>query len=117
MSFETVYSFIITLAFLTLCFSTYKIYKKNKDLEDSLYEMSSSLLENQDTVQQQFLKFVSDSREWAFEYIENVQESIEDIIKFMKPVVINRDNKEYNDRDVLESVYKSLNKLLPEEGN
>lgn len=26
-----------------------------------------------------FLKFVSDSRDWAFEYIENVQEAIQDL--------------------------------------
>lgn len=99
---------------LLLILRIYFLVKENIALRNALIDSYLQKDSSNDSVQEQFLKFVSDSREWAFEYIENVQESIVDIVEFMTPVVINRDNREYNDRDILESVYKSLKKLLPE---
>lgn len=110
---------IIVFAAFALFFAikTYSFSKDITALQTALVESYIKNKNEEDLVNEQFLKFVSDSREWAFDYIESVQGSIEDIVNFMKPVVINRDNREYNDRDVLESVYKSLKKLLPEQDN
>ena len=44
------------------------------------YQNIRNLTSNQDEHTQNFIKFLSDSRDWAFEYIENVQRGIK---KFM----------------------------------
>lgn len=111
---------VLILLFSTSVFFIYKTYsliKENNTLYDIVNNIENILNEDQDTVQQQFLKFISDSREWAFDYIENVQSEIQKIMDYLTPVVINRDNREYNERDMLESVYKDLKKLLPEQDN
>ena len=69
-----------------------------------------------------FLKFVSDSRDWAFQYIETVQESLEAFDKKVTPIL------EYystygtavdglhNDitKEILEA-YTELKKVLPQD--
>jgi hypothetical protein len=46
------------------------------DKQMLLDKIDSIILENSDEANEGFIKFLSDSRESAFEYIENVQESI-----------------------------------------
>ena len=56
-----------------------------------------------------FLNFVSQSRDYAFEYIENVQDKIKDVFSFV-------DNKTQKKtvKQILE-VVESLREMLPEE--
>lgn len=110
---------IIVLGFISFIFIVriYFLLKENIILRKTLTEMSYDLLDRQDTVQEQFLKFVSDSRDMAFEYIENVQNEITNIVDEITPVIINRENRNYNERDTLESTYKKLKALLPEQDN
>ena len=49
----------------------------NEKVENLLYERENLAMHDQDG----FIKFLSDSRDWAFEYIENVQLSIENLAK------------------------------------
>ena len=53
-----------------------------------------------------FVKFLSDSREWAFEYIENLQS----VIKKLNLAVSNKEPKA-----VLNQIYKELQEFLPTE--
>lgn len=54
-----------------------------------------------------FIKFLSDSRDWAFDYIEKVQESI----KNLKTAV------DANDETAVKKAHQDLINLLPEEEN
>lgn len=84
-----------------------------------------SLTESDDVHTQSFIKFLSDSRDWAFEYIENVQTGIKKFISEVGPKI------EYFDKygsviegltpshdSALKTVSKEiqdLKKFLPEE--
>lgn len=107
--------FIVLSAILGWKF--FQLKKNTKYLRDALVEAYLKDPSEEDLVKEQFLKFVSDSREWAFEYIENVQKEISIIVNEIEPVVINRENRNYSERDSLESTYKKLKSLLPEQDN
>jgi hypothetical protein len=93
----------------------------NKTLSDQLENTSSdNAIENSDG----FLKFVSESRDWAFSYIESVQEELNKFVEIVGPVM------EYYDKtgrvtnsvhtpsmDKIFGAYNELIKLLPETKN
>ena len=81
--------------------------------------------EDQDIHKENFIKFLSDSRDWAYEYIEEVQvnlkkfvEEIEPEIKYFEeygsPVAI---QPNYYSMKKVVKAYRELIKLLPEESN
>lgn len=71
-----------------------------------------------------FFKFVSDSREWAFEYIDNVQKELKSFIEvadkefnyFDKYGIVAEGSPHYKSMAILSEEYKKLKALLPEEG-
>ena len=54
-----------------------------------------------------FVKFLSESRDWAFSYIEDVQKSIQGLINAMS----------INDKAKILEYYNELQRFLPEEEN
>lgn len=70
-----------------------------------------------------FLKFISDSRDWAYTYIEDVQESLNKFITDIEPEILYFDEysdlmaaaPNYNSMKKISGAYKELKKLLPEE--
>jgi hypothetical protein len=60
-------------------------YDKIKDTLDARYNFETSKTD-QDIHKENFIKFLSDSRDWAFEYIENSQVVIKDIAKELKSI-------------------------------
>lgn len=100
-----------------LGWNLFQLKRNTKYLRDALVEAYLKDPSEEDLIKEQFLKFVSDSREWAFEYIESVQKEISDIVNELEPVIINRENRNYSERDSLESTYKKLKSLLPEQDN
>ena len=81
--------------------------------------------EDQDIHKENFIKFLSDSRDWAYEYIEEVQvnlkkfvEEIEPEIKYFEeygsPVAI---QPNYYSMKKVVKAYRELIKLLPEESD
>lgn len=70
-------------------------------LERLVHEKDSSDLEKTDG----FLRFISESRDWAFEYIENVQKSIQELVIAMKQ----------KDDNGIERAFNSLKDFLPDE--
>jgi molecular chaperone DnaK (HSP70) len=52
-----------------------------------------------------FVKFLSDSRDWSFTYIENVQQAIQGLVKAMKA----------NDKAKILESYNELQNFLPTE--
>jgi hypothetical protein len=112
----------ITLAVLSIISLSFMIayiavVKKLKTVSDGFaqllvaYTSTSSALENtqsfasssedQDIHKENFIKFLSDSRDWAFDYIEQSQETIQEVIKELN---------ESNRKDLSDKLIK----LLPE---
>lgn len=79
--------------------------------------------EEQDIHKENFIKFLSDSRDWAFEYIEDVQTQLETFIRDIEPEIMYFDEygvvgdayPHYHSMKKISSAYKELKKLLPEE--
>jgi alpha-L-fucosidase len=79
--------------------------------------------EDQDIHKENFIKFLSDSRDWAFEYIEDVQKQLETFVRDVEPEIMYFDEygvvgdayPHYHSMKKISSAYKDLKKLLPEE--
>ena len=77
------------------------------------------------TDQESFLKFLSDSREWAFDYIENVQNGLQEFINSVEPDLkyfdkygeIGSAYPHYDAMQRISTAYKQLKTLLPEVKN
>jgi alpha-L-fucosidase len=80
-------------------------------------------VEEQDIHKENFIKFLSDSRDWAFEYIEDVQEQLENFVRDIEPEIMYFDEygvvgdayPHYHSMKKISAAYKNLKKLLPEE--
>ena len=70
-----------------------------------------------------FLKFVSDSRDWAYTYIEDVQASLDKFITDIEPEIIYFDEygvvgsayPHYYSMKKISEAYKELKKILPDD--
>lgn len=88
-------------------------------LEEAIKENELKSIEGSDG----FLKFVSDSREWAFKYIEDVQEAFSKFDKTVMPDLDYADtygmlSMDMPSKDALARIskaYKELKKMLPED--
>jgi hypothetical protein len=85
--------------------------------------MDQSSSQDIDIHKENFIKFLSDSREWAYSYIEDVQVGLKSFIKEVEPS-INYFNKygvvtegmpHYKDMKKISEEFYKLKKLLPEE--
>jgi hypothetical protein len=120
------------LSFLTLLFlSLYLLQiKKNRTILANTLQlliMQQSMNDENKTDKEKsnedFLKFVSDSRDWAYQYIEDVQTSIDKFITDVEPEILYFDTygdlmaaePNYNSMKKISASYKELRKLLPEQ--
>lgn len=126
--FFAVIAFISTAAYI---FSAIKIMKVSKDLLEvtELYNnleqvvMNESNTDGIDLHTQSFIKFLSDSREMAFEYIDQVQEEIKKFVDiadkelafFNSYGILTEGHLYYDNLKVISEEYKKLKLLLPEE--
>ena len=88
---------------------------QNKILTDQLTEkVASKNIEESEG----FLRFVSQSRDWAFEYIENVQKQLNDFVENVGPVMAYYDKfgriNESPSMNTIFEAYTKLVKVLPE---
>ena len=111
--------------------SLYIVQKKankviiQKTLEAMLIQQLSSNTNKTDKDQsnEDFLKFVSDSRDWAYQYIEDVQELLNKFITDIEPEILYFDTygdlmsaePNYNSMKKISGAYKELKKMLPED--
>jgi hypothetical protein len=116
-----VYSVLLLLSaasFVLYVRTKVKSAKLTSQLGQSVLDMSTILdkmekdeerrkLENSDG----FVRFLSESREWAFDYIERVQESISDAVSTIEDVQRTRDVQK------LSSVKEKLRVFLPDPDN
>jgi len=85
---------------------------KDKDKEDSV----------KTDVQEGFINFLNQSRESAFEYIENVQKTLSNVVTELSPIVEFHDKygaifdtDTRNQMQVVSNSFRELKKLIPEE--
>ena len=121
-----------TLVFLTLMFlSLYLVQvKKNRTILANTLQlliMQQSMNDENKTDEEKsneaFLKFVSDSRDWAYQYIDDVQEGLSKFVVDIEPEIAYFDEygevgsayPHYHSMKKISGAYKELKKLLPED--
>jgi len=118
---------IIIISLSTLCLSLvisyFLIYKKltlmaqeyatlyidQIALEKFVESMNLDSISDQEVHKENFIKFLSDSRDWAFEYIEDVQSGLIKFVDDIKPEI--EYFKEYGDLVSMHPNYYSMKKI------
>lgn len=131
---------VIILSLLTISISfayakaIYKLYVIGNAIQNFMnakeeFEASTSFnsKEDYDQSRESFIKFLSDSREWAYDYIETVQSGLKNFIKEVEPHIEYFDNygiaiegmlvPHDNALKTISKELKELKKLLPEQVN
>jgi hypothetical protein len=66
-------------------FALAKLFIENEGLKDIKIKVSNNVDLTDDAMHKEnFIKFLSDSRDWAFEYIESSQKTIEEVSEELK---------------------------------
>lgn len=121
----------IALAFFAgaYTFTLIKLRKLQSNVTSLLYaqlSLQSQLSsEDADIHKENFIKFLSESRDWAFEYIESVQSGLKDFIDavekdikyFDKYGEVGSSYPHYDSMTRISSAYKELKTLLPEDSD
>jgi hypothetical protein len=76
---------------------------------------------NNDVHKENFIKFLSDSRDWAYEYIQDIQEGVTNFVNEVESEIAYFDEygevgsayPHYHSMKKISSEYKELKKLLP----
>jgi hypothetical protein len=92
-------------------------------LAEKLFEASARNLLKNDSDSEAFLKFISDSRDWAYQYIEDVQKSLNSFITNIEPEILYFDTygdlmaaePNYQAMKKISDSFKDLKKMLPED--
>ncbi len=134
-------NYIIILSISTFVFifayskSVYKTLKLQKELtklliakvvlEEYITNIESSSIEKDESVHKEnFIKFLSESRDWAYKYIEDVQNGLGAFIKAVDQDISHFDEfgdvlsttrPDYESLKRISKAYKELLKLMPEE--
>jgi len=104
----------------------YKLFTSYTTLIDTSDEIRSMNTENaQDIHKENFIKFLSDSREWAYDYIDKVQQEIKNFVAIADKEFAFFDSfgsltQEYPHHEEMKKIseeYKKLKSLLPEESD
>jgi hypothetical protein len=111
---------------IKLSSTTVELLKAHVDktiISEKLSELSDKKNKLADPSSEAFLKFVSDSRDWAYQYIDDVQKSLDKFITDVEPSILYFDTygdlmgaePNYNSMKKISGAYKELKKLLPED--
>lgn len=120
---------ILSVIFVSFVVSTIVLKKKNANLTASIITMLLENANNKTTTEDKnlntnegFVKFLSDSRDWAFAYIEEVQSVLRKFISEVGPEIdyyrnfgqaIDSPNNESLDK--ISKAYSELEKVLPKD--
>jgi len=88
LSFGIAYTFsVIRIRRMAEAFSKVLISQTQLELAYDNYVQAKSIVDNTDIHTQNFIKFISESRDWAFKYIEDVQNGIKKFINEVQPQI------------------------------
>ena len=114
------------IVIVSLSFYSFRLKKTKTIVEDLLLESLNVVPTESEIIKEDFLKFVSDSREWAYDYIEEVQKSIKDFKTTVDPhitffdkfgEVLSNQRPDYDAMKTISAAYKELITILPEEND
>lgn len=86
-----------------------KLFIDNKALEEFIATNNVEFKNDSDIHKENFIKFLSDSRDWAFSYIEEVQSGLNKFVSDIEPEI--NYFKEYGDITSMQPNYYSLKKI------
>jgi MoaA/NifB/PqqE/SkfB family radical SAM enzyme len=86
-----------------------KLFIDNKTLEEFIATHNIEFKNDSDIHKENFIKFLSDSRDWAFGYIEEVQTGLTKFVTDIEPEI--NYFKEYGDVTSMQPNYYSLKKI------
>ena len=86
-----------------------KLFIDNKTLEEFISVNNVEFKNDSDIHKENFIKFLSDSRDWAFVYIEEVQSGLTKFVNDVEPEI--NYFKEYGDVMAMQPNYNSLTKI------
>lgn len=89
-----------------------KLYISNESLQEFVEKNNTEFKNDNEIHQENFIKFLSDSRDWAFNYIEEVQKGLESFMLSVEPELINFN--EYKDNYKETEYYNFMIKFLKE---
>jgi hypothetical protein len=100
-----------------------KAHLEKTIIADKLSDISTNYEKNKDSSSEAFLKFISDSRDWAYQYIDDVQEVLNKFVTDIEPEIAYFDEygevgsayPHYHSMKKISGAYKELKKLLPED--
>ena len=114
-------SFKLQLKVSLLAKEIIKLNINNFILSEKLLELAEQPKDTSDPSAEAFLKFISDSRDWAYQYIDEVQGSLDKFITDVEPEILRFDaygdimaaEPNYNSMTKISASVKELKKLLP----
>jgi hypothetical protein len=100
-----------------------KLYISHQSLQDFVEKNNIEFKNDSDIHKENFIKFLSDSRDWAFGYIEEVQKGLDKFIENLDSEISNFDEHStmsegtqyYELMTKFSKEYKELKKLMPTE--
>lgn len=98
-----------------------KLFISHESLQNFVKKTKFESKSDEDIHKENFIKFLSDSRDWAFGYIEDVQKGLEKFISYVEPEInyFNENNDTSKGTDYhnfmkkFSKEYKELKKLMP----
>ena len=98
-----------------------KLFISHESLQDFVKKNNFNSKSDEDVHKESFIKFLSDSRDWAFGYIEDVQKGLEKFISCAEPEInhfnenvdISKGTEYYSFMKKFSKEYKELKKLMP----
>jgi hypothetical protein len=127
---HTILLLILSILSIAFAFLFYNQRKKNilmvaQTLDFFMLQeaQKDQLKTDKEKFNEDFLKFISDSRDWAYTYIEDVQASLNKFITDIEPEILFFDQygdlmsaePNYNSMKKVSVAYKELKKFLPED--
>ena len=100
-----------------------KLFISHESLQDFIAKNNVEFKNDSDIHKENFIKFLSDSRDWAFDYIEEVQTGLDKFIKEIEPEmkyfsefgIVGSAYPHYDSMKKILAAYKELIKLMPSE--
>ncbi len=112
--------FSMSVAYLTLFYRFIKIKNQYEEmfidlavLNQTVDQLEESKIKSDESVHKEnFIKFLSDSRDWAYEYIEEVQAGLKHYVDEIAPEI--NYFRDYSDTMALAPNYYSMKKISEE---
>ena len=109
---------------ITFFYYAYKMSLQNIELKEVILKQYTNLNTDNRVAEESFLKFISESRDWAFQYIEEVQGGLKEFVSKVDPVIayfdrfgdiLSNQRPDYESMKTISAAYKDLIKVLPVE--